>query len=396
MKDRILGLQKNVFFLGLTSLFNDFSSEMVFAVFPAFFISVLKAGAASLGLVDGIAESISDFFKIYSGNLADRFQKRKPLIVAGYILAVITRPFYIVFQTVAGALGLRVLDRLGKGFRDPPRDAVISLSVPKEELGKSFGYHRAMDTTGAILGPLVAYLLLRAYPLKFNAVFLSAFAVGIIAILSLFFVSDIATNFAAKRHDFAASWRGLSGSFKIFIFAIFILSIGSLPVAVVLLKTQSIVLVIADIPLFYMIYNLSYAAFSLPAGKMSDRIGAPSVIVIGYLLLLASYVVIARVASPWMLAGGFLLFGLFPGLTDGVQRSLASQLSGDEFRGSALGFLNAAYGFGALIAGVLGGILWQVYGSGIAFIGAACIVVIGLILFILSVKKPSHDAVARG
>ena len=389
MKDRILGLQKNVFFLGLTSFFNDFSSEAVFAVFPAFFISVLKTGAESLGVVDGIAEAFSNLFKIYSGNLSDRLQKRKPLIVAGYMLAVITRPFYIVFQTVAGALGLRVLDRVGKGLRDSPRDAVISLSVPKEELGRSFGYHRAMDTTGAILGPLAAYLILRAYPLKFNTVFLAAFVIGVFAVLTLFFISDVATNFApAKRRDLAVSWRGLSGRFKMFIFAIFILSIGSLPIAVVLLKTQSIGLMIADIPLFYMIYNLSYAIFSLPAGKLSDRIGAPRVIALGYILLLASYAVIARVASPWALAGGFLLFGLFPGLTDGVQRSLASQLSGVEFRGGALGFLNAAYGFGALIAGIAGGFLWQVYGPGTAFIGASCVVVFGLALFTLSARKP--------
>lgn len=392
MKDRILGLQKNVFFLGLTSLFNDFSSEMVYAVFPAFFISVLKAGAASLGVVDGVAEAFSNLFKIYSGNLSDLLQKRKLLIVAGYALSVITRPFYAVASTITGALGLRVLDRVGKGLRDSPRDAVISLSVSKEELGKSFGYHRAMDTTGAILGPLVAYLLLRAYPLKFNVVFLTAFVVGIIAVLSLLFVSDVATNFAAKRHDLVASWRGLSGRFKIFILAIFILSIGSLPVAVVLLKTQSIGLVIADIPLFYMIYNLSYAIFSLPAGKMSDRIGAPSVITVGYILLLASYFVIARVASSWALAGGFLLFGLFPGLTDGVQRSFASQLSGESFRGSALGFLNAAYGFGALIAGIAGGFLWQAYGSGTAFAAASCVVAAGLTLFIFSVRKSDSEA----
>jgi MFS family permease len=387
MKDRIFGLQRNVFFLGLTSLFNDFSSEMVYAVFPAFFTSVLKAGAASLGLVDGVAESVSNLFKIFSGNLSDRFQKRKPMIVAGYVLAVITRPFYIVFPTVAGALGLRVLDRVGKGLRDSPRDALISLSVPENELGKAFGYHRAMDTTGAILGPLVAFLLLRAYPLKFNIVFLTAFAIGILALLSLVFISDVTAKVSSTRRDFAASWQGLSRRFKIFLLAAFILSVGSLPVAVVLLKTQSIGLMIADIPLFYTIYNLSYAIFSLPAGRLSDRIGAPNVIAIGYILLLASYFVIARVGSAGALAGGFLLFGLFPGLTDGVQRSFASQLSGEEFRGGALGLLNTAYGFGALIAGIAGGFIWQTYGPGTAFIAASCVVVIGLVLFFFSVRK---------
>ena len=161
---RILRLPRNVFLLGLTSLFNDFSSEMVFSVFPAFFTSVLKAGAASLGLVDGVAEGLSNFFKMYSGDLSDKWQSRKPLIIGGYVLATLTRPFYIFFQTVGGALGLRVLDRVGKGFRDPPRDTLISLSSPKEELGRSFGYHRAMDTAGSILGPLLAYLILRLFP----------------------------------------------------------------------------------------------------------------------------------------------------------------------------------------------------------------------------------------
>ena len=141
---------------------------MVFAVFPAFFTSVLKAGAGSLGLVDGIAEFASNLFKIYSGALSDRFQKRKPLVVAGYALSVATRPFYILVASVGGALGLRVLDRVGKGLRDSPRDAIISLSTPREELGRSFGYHRAMDTAGAIIGPLAAYLLLRPLPAAFR------------------------------------------------------------------------------------------------------------------------------------------------------------------------------------------------------------------------------------
>jgi MFS-type transporter involved in bile tolerance (Atg22 family) len=170
-ESRLLSLPRNIFVLGLTSLFNDFSSEMVFSVFPAFFTSVLKAGAASLGLVDGIAEGISNFFKIYSGGLSDRLQRRKPLVVAGYVLSVLTRPFYILASTVGGALGLRVLDRVGKGLRDAPRDAIISLSTPKEELGRSFGYHRAMDTLGSVLGPLTAYLILRFFPFHFNVVF---------------------------------------------------------------------------------------------------------------------------------------------------------------------------------------------------------------------------------
>ncbi|HVM76539.1 MAG TPA: MFS transporter [Candidatus Paceibacterota bacterium] len=381
---RILTLPKNIFFLGLTSLFNDFSSEMVFSVFPAFFTSVLKAGAASLGMVDGIAEGLSDFFKIYSGSLSDKWQSRKPFVIAGYVLSTLTRPFYILFQTVGGALGLRVLDRVGKGFRDSPRDAIISLSSPKEELGRSFGYHRAMDTMGSILGPLVAYFILRSFPMHFNAVFLTAFFIGLITIVTLFFISDVALSHETEKKRVASAFKNLSWRFKLFILSIFILSVGSLPIAVMLLKTESIGLIIADIPLFYMIYNLSYAGFSMAAGKMSDKIGARAIIVIGYAILIASYFFLNSAHSPWILAGSFLLLGLFPALTDGVQRSLASQLSTAELRGGALGLLNAGVGFGALIAGIGGGYLWQAYSPTVAFLASGATIVVGMALFLLS------------
>ncbi len=384
MRERLLGLPRNIFLLGLTSLFNDFSSEMVYAVFPAFFTAVLGAGAASLGLVDGVAEAASNLFKIYSGNLSDRFQVRKPLVVAGYTLSVLTRPFYAIVFAVPGALGLRFLDRVGKGVRDSARDAIISLSTPRSELGRSFGYHRAMDTTGAILGPLVAYLILSRFPSRFNVVFFTAFGVGVLAILSLVFIKDVIVPASAKRTHLIASFTRFSVSFKLYLVAIFVLSIGSLPVAVILLKTESIGLVIADIPLFYMVYNLSYAGFSMAAGKASDRIGARTVILVGYAVLLMSYFFLSIAHSVWPLVLGFLVLGLFPALTDGVQRAYASQLTSEDLRGSGLGWLNAANGFGALVAGVGGGYLWQVHGPAVAFLAASAVVVTGLVIFLAS------------
>ncbi|MGZ5934686.1 MAG: MFS transporter [Rhizomicrobium sp.] len=384
MRERILGLPRNIFLLGLTSLFNDFSSEMVYAVFPAFFTAVLGAGAASLGLVDGVAEAASNLFKIYSGNLSDRFQVRKPLVMAGYTLSVLTRPFYAIVFAVPGALGLRFLDRVGKGVRDAARDAIISLSTPKAELGRSFGYHRAMDTTGAILGPLVAYLILSHFPSHFNVVFFTAFGVGILAIMSLLFIKDVIVPVSAKQTRLAASLAGFSVSFKLYLVAIFVLSIGSLPVAVILLKTESIGLVIADIPLFYMVYNVSYAGFSMAAGKASDRIGARTVILVGYAVLLLSYFLLNIAHAIWPLVLGFLVLGLFPALTDGVQRAYASTLTSEDLRGSGLGWLNAASGFGALVAGIGGGYLWQAHGPGAALLAASAAVVAGLVLFLVS------------
>lgn len=388
MKERIFGWPKNIFFLGLTSLFNDLSSEMIYAVFPAFFTSVLHAGAASLGLVDGIAEAASNFFKIYSGSLSDRFQNRKPLVVAGYALSVATRPFYILAATVGGALGLRFVDRVGKGLRDSPRDAIISLSTPQAELGRSFGYHRAMDTTGAILGPLAAYVLLSFFPLQFNVVFITAFVAGVLALLTLLFITDVvAVSRTSARIGLVASFTELPLQFKLFLLSVFTLSVGSLPIAIILLKTQSVGLVIADIPLFYMLYNISYAGFSYSAGKMSDRIGARMTICIGYLCLIASYATLGLAQSLGALLLGFLLLGLFPALTDGVQRSLASQLTHESLRGRGLGWLNAAAGFGALFAGIGGGYLWQTYNPAVAFVAASAVVLLGLLLFTLSARR---------
>lgn len=384
-KGSILGLPKNIFFLGLTSLFNDFSSEMVFSIFPAFFVSVLKAGAGALGLVDGVAEAFSNLFKICSGTLSDKFQRRRPLVIFGYLLAIITRPLYVFVSTVSGALGLRVTDRIGKGLRDAPRDAIISLSTPKEALGRSFGYHRAMDTAGSILGPMTAYLILSNFPLRFNWVFMTAFFIGIVAIIPLFFISDVTLRAKLRPGGLIVSWNRLSSQLQQYLAAVFILSIGSVPVTVILLKTQRLGLAAADIPLFYMIYSLSYAALSMPAGTISDQFGARVVIASGYLVLLVSYLFLALASSVWSAVGSFFVLGLFPALTDGAQRSLASQLAVEELRGRALGWLNAAVGLGALLAGVGGGYLWQTYGPIPTFLIAGIIVVIGLV-FLLPVS----------
>jgi MFS family permease len=380
---------RNIFLLGLTSFLNDASSEMVLSIFPAFFTSVLKTGAASLGLVEGIADTASNVIKIYAGRLSDTFQKRKPFMVAGYTLAVCIRPFYMFTHTVAGVAGLRVLDRVGKGLREGPRDAIISLSTPKEALGRAFGFHRAMDTAGAIIGPLIAYLILRQYPDSFNTVFVVAFIIGLFAILSTFLVKDIVSEFKKKNLSLEAL-SYFSSDFKKYLFALFLFSIGSIPVAVLLLKTQSIGLAIANIPLFYMLYNLSYAAFSFSAGGLSDRIGPRRVLLLGYAVLILGYIVLAYAESVAVLVCGFLVLGLFPALTDGVVRAFASALSPEERRGGALGLTNAVTGMGLLIAGILGGYLWQESGPATACIVAGVFVAAGA-LILMGVRRQNSE-----
>ena len=389
---KIFGLQKNIFLLGIVSFLNDLSSEMILSVLPAFFTSVLKAGAASLGLVEGVAEAGANFIKIYAGSFSDKIQKRKPFIVLGYSLSVITRPIYLLISSVGGVVGVRLADRVGKGLREGPRDAIISLSSPEGELGKSFGYHRAMDTAGAIVGPLVAYLILRQFPMGFNKVFITAFIAGLIAVGATLFITDVVGNFKKKKMTLASLALFPKG-FKIYLLALFILSIGSLPLAVILLKTQSIGLTLASIPLFYVLYNISYTVFSIPGGKLSDKFGPKKVIFTGYLFLIASYIVLLFDSSLAFLVVGFLVLGIFPALTDGVQRSYAATLTSEETRGGAYGLVNAASGFGALLAGIGGGFIWQKSGSGMAFFISIIFIIVGLM--ILSLIKRDNDNVGQ-
>jgi MFS family permease len=369
---KIFGLNRNIFVLGLTSFFNDFSNEMILATFPAFFTSVLKAGAASLGLVEGIADGASNILKIYSGQLSDKLKRRRIFIFAGYGMSVIIRPFYMIMSTVGGVLGLRIIDRIGKGVREAPRDVIISVSSDKSEMGRSFGYHRAMDTAGGILGPLVAYLMLSRWPGGFNLIFLTAFLIGIVAVLTIFFVKDvfIARDGAGVRIFSWKTFQSFSPRFKWYLASIFILSIGSLPSALLLLQTTNIGLMIASIPLYYMIYSISFTLFSYAAGKLSDRIGTSRVLALGYAILAMSYLALMTSSTPLTLGFSFAVMGIFSACTDASQRAFVAKHTPDFERGTAYGMYNAVVGFGVMISGILGGYLWQAFGPTSALFAA--------------------------
>lgn len=385
---KIFGLNKNIFVLGLTSFFNDFSNEMILAAFPAFFTSVLKAGAASLGLVEGIADGAANILKIYSGQLSDKLKRRRIFMFVGYGMSVIIRPFYMIMSTVGGVLGLRIIDRIGKGVREAPRDVIISVSSDKAEMGRSFGYHRAMDTAGGILGPLAAYLILSRWPGGFNLIFLSAFLIGIVAVLTIFFVKDvvIARDGAGVRIFSWKTFRSFSPRFRWYLISIFILSIGSLPSAVLLLQTTNIGLMIASIPLYYMIYSISYTLFSYGAGKLSDRIGTARVLAFGYGILALSYLSLVTASTPLLLGFSFAVMGLFSACTDATQRAFVAKTTPEYERGTAFGLYNAVVGFGVMISGILGGYIWQAFSPEAALFAALVVVLVGIVVFYVGTR----------
>jgi len=372
---RILGLNQNVFFMGMVSFFNDFSNEMILSVFPAFFAGVLKAGAASLGMVEGIADGASQFIKIFSGRYSDKIQKRKLPAVLGYALSVAVRPFYINASTLLGVLTPRVIDRVGKGLREAPRDSLISLSVQKEELGKSFGFHRAMDTVGGIAGPLTAYLILRYMPNNFNAVFLCAFVIGLLAIFSFVFVKEV--KVVAQYVSEKNSRIPLPPHFFSSLLSFFILSLGTLPVALMLLRIADFGYDLSTIPLFYLIYSVSVSIFSIGAGNLADKIGDRKVLFLGYVILLFSYFALSFHGMVALVIS-FVLLGLFSAFTDGIQRAYISRISAPEARGTAIGFLNGASGLGFLFAGIVGGLIWQNLGPIYAILVSGLVILGGL------------------
>lgn len=392
VRDKIFGLKKNVFWLGLVSFFNDFSAEMVQSVMPVFLTTVLGAPIFVVGLIEGFADALASFLKIASGWVSDKIKRRKLPAVLGYVLSVAARPILALVTNYWQVFGLRVVDRVGKGVRDGPRDALISESVEREELGKSFGYHRMMDTFGSTLGPLVAFLILPLIFFEYRFLFLLAFVIGIFSILSFVFVRDITLDDKRQmtedgkekaRPRLPLDPLKQNRNFTLFLLAIFIFGLGALPIPLLLLRSPEIGLGVGTVPLFYFIYSLAFVLTSIPFGRLSDKIGQRQVIIFGFLLAIAAYVGLALVQSFILLVLTFLIFGFYEAATDGIERALAAKLLEPPLLATGQGLLQASLGVSALLAGVLGGGLWNLVSSQAAFIYAASMSFIGLVMFII-------------
>ncbi len=380
---RIFGLQKNVFFLGLVSLFNDFSSEMVYAVMPAFLTAVLGAPPIFIGFLEGFADALASGLKILFGWVSDKLQTRKKLAVLGYALSVSTRWFLAFSGSIWSVFALRSLDRVGKGLRDAPRDALIAESVRPAELGKSFGYHRAMDSIGSTIGPVAAFILLPLLLQDYRLLFKIGFAVGLIAIISFIFVNDIPfSKTSLPRSSFRAAWHNFSGEFKRYVATVFVFGLGFMPVSLLLLISRTDGLALYSIPFLYFLYNITYVIFSAPAGRLADIIGDRWILIFGFIAAILSYVILLIAPTAVGAILGFLVLGVYAALTDGVERALASKLVAREVLATGQGTLNAAIGFSSLIAGLIGGALWTWASPSIALGYGLVMMAIGSVMFI--------------
>ena len=379
-----LGLSKNVRSLGWVSLFNDISSEMIYPLLPLFLTQVLGAGVLFVGIIEGIAESVSSFLKLFSGWLSDRFQRRKKIIFFGYALASLTRPFIGLATSAYHVLFLRFFDRIGKGVRASPRDALLSQSCQEDERGKAFGFQRAMDHAGAMVGPLIATLLLATLTDNLRVVFILSIIPALLCLWILVRgVTDIAGDRKTAPPPFRLHWTSWNRKFKYFLIIITLFTLGNSSDAFLLLRAKDLGVHTVSIPILWFFFHLSKTIFSIPGGTLSDRIGRRRVMILGwtvYGLVYLGFAFASKTYHIWVL---FFIYGLFFGLAEGTERAWVADLVEESKRGTAYGVYHFFIGMAALPASLLMGLIWKAIGVQWAFSFGAVMALIAALLAIL-------------
>lgn len=382
-KDEILNVKKNVFWMGLTSLFTDISSEMIYPILPIFLTTYLGVSKAFIGLIEGFAESTASILKVFSGWFSDKFKKRKPLVVWGYSLSTLSKPLLAASTSGLHVLFLRFFDRVGKGIRTSPRDALISESSPKKDIGRAFGFHRAMDTLGAVIGPLLAFLLLPMLGGRLRWIFLIAFIPAAFAVaLFWFFVKEKKTEDVSQSGTSKFSLAPFDLRFKFFVFIVFLFTLGNSSNAFLILRAQNVGVTVFLIPILWLLFNSVYTLTAMPAGIISDRIGRKKVIIAGYIIYSLVYFGLAFVKAPLLVWLLFALYGVHYGLTNGTERAFISDLAPKEFKATGFGVYHAAVGFALLPASVIMGVLWQAVGPAVAFSFGGVLAAVAAVLLV--------------
>lgn len=380
-------LRGNVGALALVSLLNDASSEMIYPLLPLFLVGTLGAGPAFLGVVEGVAESVASLLKLASGWLADRVGRRKALAAWGYGIATATRPLIALAAAPWQVLAVRAADRVGKGVRTAPRDALLAESVSAERRGAAFGLHRAADHTGAVLGPLLASGLLLVFPGRLRLVFALAVIPGLLAVAVLLArVREIAPPATADAAAPMLRFRDLGPAFGRYLAVLVVFTLGNASDAFLLLRAQELGVATALIPVLWAAFHVSKTLWSVPGGALADRLGARWVIVAGWAVYAAVYLGFALAGTAWQAWALFGVYGLFFGLTESPEKALVAGLAPAALRGRAFGAYHFAIGVAALPASVLFGAVWERFGSRAAFGMGAGIALLAALLLPLALR----------
>jgi MFS family permease len=379
---------RNIILLGLTSLLTDISSEMVYPLLPFFLTATLGASPAILGLVEGIAESTASILKVFSGYLSDRFRRRLPLAILGYAGSVAGKVLLVVAGGWGTVLAGRVVDRVGKGVRTAPRDALIAESASPEARGRAFGLHRAMDTAGAAAGVLFAYWLLTTNAGEYKQVFLWSIIPALFGVLILFLVREHHIPVPAPLPLPSFRWSILPRRLRLFLVVVMVFTLGNSSNTFLLLRAHSLNFTAADVLLLYLVYNITYAFCAYPAGHLSDLIGRKNLLIAGYLsyaLVYMGFALLGDGTQHWVFWVLFAAYGVYSALTEGVEKALVADLAPADHRATAIGLHATIVGIGLLPASFIAGQVWVALSPEAAFaLGGVTgiIAVLGLLLLL--------------
>ena len=389
------GIPRPVWLLGWTSLFTDAATEMIYPLLPVYLSRVLGAGAASLGIIEGVAEGINSALRVASGWLSDRRRTRRPLVVVGYALSGAARPLIALTTTWPQVLIIRALDRTGKGIRGAPRDAMLARFAHASSRGRIFGFHRAMDHTGAIVGPLAATAFLYFMPGEYRLLFALTAIPGALAVWMLFFVRepDGGSEPFERPERSGRSERSerLPPRFWAVLAALLIFSLGNSADAFLLLRLTDALGGATYVPLLWAMLHIVKASLSTWGGALSDRIGRKRVIVLGWAVYALVYTAFAIVTSASAQVAWFLAYGIYFALAEGAEKALVADLAPIERHGTAFGFYNAVLGVGTLTASVVFGLIYERVSPGAAFTTGASLAAAAALVLLLVPTGPKHD-----
>jgi MFS family permease len=380
-------IPRGVWMLGFVSLFMDISSELIHSLLPVFMVTSLGATALMVGVVEGVAEATALIVKVFSGTISDWLGKRKGLTVLGYGLGALSKPIFALALTVHWVFVARFMDRIGKGIRGAPRDALVADLTPPEIRGAAYGLRQSLDTVGAFLGPLLAIGLMVLWAGDFRAVFWFAVIPAVLAILILIFgVHEPGAGRVHARPASPVQWRTLSefsGGYWWVVVAGGVFTLARFSEAFLILRAQQLGLADTFAPLVLVIMNVVYALSAYPSGRLADRMSHKKLLVAGLAVLILSDLVLAQAQGLAAVAAGVALWGLHMGMTQGLLATMVASAAPANLRGTAFGFFNLVSGVAMLIASVLAGLLWDELGAATTFYAGAAFSVLALAILIL-------------
>ena len=385
----------NIIFLGLVSFFTDLSTEMVYPLIPLYLTSAFGATPALIGVIEGIAESLASLLKVFSGYLSDKFQNKKLIAFSGYATSLFYKLALLLAGSWAGILAARVIDRFGKGIRTAPRDVLVSESAEKNNMGKSFGLHKALDMAGAAIGILITYFLLRGSDGDFDytRIFMISAIPAVLGLCMFFFIKEKKEpRQLREREPFWKNIWKIDGQLKLYLLVVALFTLGNSSNSFLLLKAKATGFDDTSVILLYFIFNITAALLSMPLGGLSDKLGRKKLLVSGYLVFTLCYLGFAFSNSRPQMIAAFVLYGAYTAMIAGVERAFVAEIAPTNLKGTMLGLHSTVTGIALLPASVIAGVLWTQFGAAVPFLFGAAMSLLAAGILLLFMKDAGPNA----